>query len=274
MKSTAGTLLLYSALMMTSFFAASTGEAQNSQAPRRPEAGAPLYVFLLIGQSNMAGRAPIEKEDEAPLTGCYLFTDTGEWETAVNPLNRYSKYRKEIGMQQLNPGYTFARRLSSLQPDIKIGLVVSARGGTSINEWQPGCDLYEEAVSRARQAGKTGVLKAILWHQGETDCNDPDYLDKLKIVIQSLRADLGDSSLPFIAGQIRYDGNYPVNEMIASLPDEVPNTAYASSEGLTTLDDWHFDTRSMRILGERYADAVLPFLGNHRTDSNASKQAK
>ena len=36
-------------------------------------------IFLLIGQSNMAGRAAIEKEDEASIEGCELFNTSGEW---------------------------------------------------------------------------------------------------------------------------------------------------------------------------------------------------
>ena len=33
-----------------------------------------MDIYLLIGQSNMAGRAPIEAEDEGVLERCFLFT--------------------------------------------------------------------------------------------------------------------------------------------------------------------------------------------------------
>lgn len=216
-----------------------------------------LRIFLLIGQSNMAGRAPIEAEDTAPLPRCFLLTDTNEWEAAVNPLNRYSRYRKELSMQQLNPGYTFAKKLAPECPDITIGLVVSARGGTKIEEWQPGEDLYEEAVRRARIARESGVLAGILWHQGEGNCDDSGYLDKITRVIEGLRRDLEAPELPFIAGQIRMNSDWPVNAVIADLPNNISYTAYVSADGLTTFDDWHFDSESMRIFGERYADAYL-----------------
>ncbi|MCE5250542.1 sialate O-acetylesterase [bacterium] len=218
-----------------------------------------LYVFLLIGQSNMAGRAPIGDEDRAPIERCYLLNASDEWEIASNPLNRYSRYRKEMSMQKLNPGYTFAKKILRSDPSITVGLVVNARGGTSISQWSRGGLLYSEAVRRVKIAQKTGVLKGILWHQGEADCSDPLYLDKLKVLIGNFREDLGAPDLPFIAGQI--NGSWPVNDQIARLPREVPCTGFASSEGLNVLDDWHFDTPGMRIFGERYADAVLPFLG-------------
>ncbi len=253
------------ALFMTAFVAVSffAGVMSCFSAGRNEGEKSGLRIFLLIGQSNMAGRAPIEAEDTAPIPRCFLLNDTNEWEAAVNPLNRYSRYRKELGMQQLNPGYTFAKKLASECPDISIGLVVSARGGTKVEEWQPGEDLYEEAVRRARIARESGVLAGILWHQGEGNCDDTGYLEKIRRVIEGLRRDLEAPELPFIAGQIRMNDDWAVNAVIADLPNKIPHTAYVSAAGLTTFDDWHFDTVSMRILGERYADAFLAMTGRN-----------
>ena len=41
------------------------------------------------------------------------------------------------------------------------------------------------------------------------------------------------------------------------LPKKVPHTAFVSSEGLKAMDRWHFDAKSMKLLGERYADEML-----------------
>ena len=74
-----------------------------------------LHIYLLIGQSNMAGRAAISEKDTEPLENCYLLNTKNTWEVAKNPLNRYSTIRKGLGMQKLNPGFTFAKTLIEKQ---------------------------------------------------------------------------------------------------------------------------------------------------------------
>ena len=88
-----------------------------------------LHIYLLIGQSNMAGRAAFSEQDAGPLENCYLLDAKDSWEIAQNPLNRYSTIRKGLGMQKMNPGYTFAKTLLEKQSGISIGLVVNAKGG-------------------------------------------------------------------------------------------------------------------------------------------------
>lgn len=214
-----------------------------------------MDVYLLIGQSNMAGRAHLQKEDMGEMSGVYLLNAYDQWGVARNPLNRYSSIRKELGMQQLNPGYTFAESMLQADPSRHIGLVVNARGGTSIKQWAKGTEFYKEALRRAQAAQKTGVLKGILWHQGEQDAQDAQYLDKLKNLITDLRNDLDEPTLPFVAGQI--NDVELINEQIKKLPVAVPYTGFASSEGLHAMDRWHFDTESMKLLGKRYAEEML-----------------
>lgn len=216
---------------------------------------ADLDVYLLIGQSNMAGRAHLQKEDMGEIPGVYLFNAYDQWGVARNPLNRYSSIRKEFGMQQLNLGYTFAKSMRQADPSRHIGLVVNARGGTSIKQWAKGTEFYKEALRRAQAAQKTGVLKGILWHQGEQDAQDAQYLDKLRTLITDLRNDLGEPTLPFVAGQI--NNVELINKQIKKLPAAVPYTGFASSEGLHAMDRWHFDTESMKLLGKRYAEEML-----------------
>ncbi len=119
-------------------------------------------VFLLIGQSNMSGRAPIEKQDEAPIEGCELLNASGEWEPATNPLNRYSTIGKRLSMQKLGPGYGFAKRWRELHPDMTLGLVVNARGGTKIAAWARGTDYYNAAASASQDC--TGQRWPVGWH--------------------------------------------------------------------------------------------------------------
>ena len=135
-----------------------------------------LHIYLLIGQSNMAGRAPFTKEESGVVQRTYLLNGEDEWELAKNPFNRYSTIRKELGMQKLNPGYTFAKTMLATAKGISIGLVVNAKGGTSIKAWSAGSKFYMEALRRTKIARRTGVLKGILWHQGESDSGNPSSL--------------------------------------------------------------------------------------------------
>lgn len=214
-----------------------------------------LHVYLLIGQSNMAGRAKYSEGDSGVIDRAYLLDDKDKWEGAKNPFNRYSTIRKNLGMQKMNPGYSFAKFMTAAKRDVSLGLVVNAKGGTKIEQWAKGTKFYDEAIRRTKIAQQTGVLKGILWHQGESNAADTDYLDKLKTLIENLRADLGIADLPFVAGQV--NNVKLVNDQIARLPEVLKYTGFASSEGLKAMDRWHFDTKSMKLLGERYSKEML-----------------
>ena len=231
-----------------------------------------LDLYVCIGQSNMAGRATLTPEIMDTLQNVYLLNDKGRFEPAVNPLNRYSTIRKEMSMQRLGPAYSFAKEMF-LQTKRPVGLVVNARGGSSINSWLKGSKdgYYEEALSRIRTAMKQGgILKVIIWHQGEADCRYPEsykiYICKL---VEQLRADLNMPDLLFVAGEIsrwnwtgHTEGTIPFNKMLRSLEDSIPRFKVVSSEGLKPLideNDPHFDTDSQIILGERYAEKVLRY---------------
>ncbi|MDX1680123.1 MAG: sialate O-acetylesterase [Akkermansiaceae bacterium] len=227
-----------------------TGIALAQEPPSKKE---DFHVYLLIGQSNMAGRAPFNKEEAKPMNGVFLLNGEERWEVASNPLNRHSTIRKGLGMQKMNPGYSFA--LEMHKEGQAIGLVVNAKGGSKIEQWAADTKFYKEAVRRAREAQKTGTLKGVLWHQGESNHGRPaGYAERLAQLVENLRRDLGDEDLPFVAGQIVRPS--PINDEILELPKSVENTAVASSEGLKTYDRWHFDAESVRELGKRYAQAM------------------
>ena len=221
----------------------------------------PDMVFILIGQSNMAGRAPLLPQDEQALPNVFLLNGENAWEPAANPLNRYASNRKVLSMQRMGPGAGFVQRLRKEFPDRTIGLIVNARGGTSIEEWAKGKELYDNTLKRVRAAGELR-LAGVLWHQGEANSKDPQYTDKLIELVQTLRADLNAPELPFVAGQVAKDS--PVNDHIAQLPAKLPRSAFASAAGLSVFDGVHFDRESQLTLGERYAEAYLSIVGKNK----------
>ncbi len=223
-------------------------------------------VYLLIGQSNMAGRGTmLESDTVEAIPGVYLLNGQDKPTPARNPLNQYSTIRKNIKMQQICPGTAFSQTLAQ-HTDRDILLVVNAKGGTSLDEWMPGTNFYNEAVRRSKEAMKFGVLKGILWHQGCAD-SAPDktasYLERLSTMVASLRTDLGiTDEVPFIAGELAYwrRSSAAFNDMIHHIGQHIPNSSWVSAEGCTWLKDSidpHFSRDGQLLLGRRYAEKFI-----------------
>ncbi|MEN9908666.1 MAG: hypothetical protein RLZZ540_1815 [Bacteroidota bacterium] len=234
----------------------------------------PMEVYLLIGQSNMAGRGAIDAESEKTSENILMLDKTNNWIIAKDPLH-FDKSSAGVG-----PGLSFAQAMLEGQKKIKIGLIPCAWGGSPIKVWSPGAKYfenfpYDEAIARVKIAMQKGELKGILWHQGESD-NDAGrskvYLQKLKELIANLRRDLNAPNLPFIAGEIgRFNKENYINPIVNTLPNEVGNTAVVSSEDLVDGGDHlHFNAASARELGKRYAKAMSELL--KETSTKVSKK--
>ncbi len=212
----------------------------------------PTEVFLFIGQSNMAGRAEMTDQDAQPIPRVWLLNDKSAWEPARQPLNRYASDHKGVKFQRFNLGGPFAAMLTNADTDRSVGLIVNARGGTTIDQWLPGQDLYENTLKRI--STQEGIqLAGILWHQGESNRNDPEFGRKLKQLIKSLRKDLNQPDLPFIAGHI--SGDNLINAQMDNLTDSLPAFAVVPVDGLSLFDGIHYDRDSLITLGKGYATA-------------------
>ena len=224
-----------------------------------------IDVYLVIGQSNTAGRATIEAEDQAALEDVFLLNQSNEWEQAQNPLNAYSTIRKDLSMQGLGYAYTFAKKVQEYTGN-QLGLVVNARGGSSIFSWTKGDEdrYFEEAYDRLQAALSlpNTTFKGIIWHQGETNRNYQFYLSSLSNFINDWRDTLNMPEMPFIAGQLSQlrDDNETFNQNILTLPTLVAHTAVAETEDLNAPDLTHFDSEAQRELGRRYADKALSLI--------------
>ena len=248
------------------YFAGYTPEDKPDEEPP-VTTGSEYDVFLLIGQSNMAGRGTMTVADQEVFDpNVFLLNASGEPEGAKNPLNAYSTIRKDLSMQGINPGFSFSKKIAA-QTGRKILLVVNARGGTALYEWKPDSSkgYYNEAVKRTRQALKYGKLVGILWHQGESNSSNPaGYLESLKTIVDKLRNDLNAPDAPFIAGEIaQWQSNASkFNPVIQGIREVISNSDYVSSVGCTPWKDEsdpHFSRDGQILLGERYADKILEY---------------
>ena len=227
-------------------------------------------LYLLAGQSNMAGRGAVEAEDTVVNSRVWMLTKNNEWKLAKEPL-----HFDKPGITGVGPGLAFGKAMAA-DTSIIIGLIPCAVGGTSINFWNEGqydsitkTHPYDDAIRRTKQAMKDGILKGILWQQGESDSDSlrcKGYDEKLAAVVKRFRKDLGESNLLFVAGTIAefYVDSHPfakqINEVIEALPGKIKNAVVVQSSGLIHKGDkTHFDSASARELGRRYAEAVKRF---------------
>lgn len=234
-------------------------------------------VFLVIGQSNAAGRG--ELPNPLPeLNDVLVLNAAGKFEKATPALNIYSTVRDQSKTQGYNLGYTFGQAMHDNMGE-QIHLVVNARAGSSIDAWEIGAsqNYYGEAVSRTHAAlqelGAGAQLAGIIWHQGESNYARSTYIAQLTAIIDGFRTEFANPNLPFIAGELSYENKNYLNfnyDLISNLTSSVPYTEVVRAEGLTTVpaDDIHFNALSQKILGMRYAVKMLQMLGYNNINVN------
>lgn len=253
-------------------------------------------IYLLIGQSNAAGRADLVTGDEKPIEGVKIVRSIPYASCMVvdacQPLNQYSTVRRRASLQGYNFAGPFAAKLHK-ETGRPILLIVNARAATSLDSWLPTAErliysqesadepdmwgkavpqLYSEAVRITKQVisqtNINGELKGILWHQGcgnSSASQAPQYCDKLKTVVDGLREEFENPDLPFVAGQIcqEYKNASYFNPEIVKIGQVIENSYCATTEGLSSIgDNTHFNRESLIILGERYADIILTVVYN------------
>lgn len=237
----------------------------SSQESKTEKKDVGMDLFLLIGQSNMAGRGQLDSE-KIDLEGVYVINKNNEWVNAKDPIH-YDKAVAGTGLAA-----TFAIDVKN-KSERKIGLIPCAIGGTSIDLWAP--DIvdpvtkmmpYNQTVERAKKALQSGQLKGILWHQGESDSGNGRYVnygDRFDVLLKNLSEDLSFNldSIPVIVGELGPFFSSQARNKEAICIDSILhqkataiNIYCVSSQGLTHKgDSTHFDTPSLRELGKRYA---------------------
>lgn len=222
-----------------------------------------LKSFLMIGQSNMAGRGFLK---EVPLIYNHniKMLRNGNWQTMWEPIN-YDRPNAGIGLAS-----SFAAAWSLENPKNEIGLIPCADGGTSLDNWNVDGVLFKNAVFQAKLAQKTSKLQGILWHQGENDCqpmNANNYCEKFSTIIKTLREELEVPNIPLIIGGLgdfltqgaygeHFESYIIVNEELEKFAKNNPNCYFVTASGLNANPDGiHISAPSQRIFGIRYFES-------------------
>ena len=253
-----------------------------------------FHIYLAFGQSNMEGQGDIGSQDKsvderfqllwsADAGSCNQNASKGKWIKAVPPLAHCQGAK-------LGPADYFGRTMvEKTDSKIKVGIIVVAIAGCSIDlfdkdgyanyarsqqSWMTqrintyGGNPYGRMIEMAKKAQEEGVIKGIIFHQGETDAGNGQWPSKVKKVYDNIIKDLGlGSDIPFLAGEVLRSGSSSgANNNISKLPQQSKNFYVVSSEGFNqALGDGqnvHFTSQEYRDFGKRYAEKMIEVLGD------------
>jgi hypothetical protein len=226
-----------------------------------------VWVFLMAGQSNMAGRGLVEPTDTVPVQRLLSIDQNGRLVLAREPLHFY-----EPSLAGLDCGYAFGKTMLKHLPDsVSVLLIPTAVGGSSISQWlgdsvYRNVKLFSNFKEKVDVAKQYGTIKAVLWHQGESDANPrniPLYRQRLAQLVKRFRSVAGNDQLPVLLGEL---GQFStdkenwalLNEAIHAYAAEDKNAAVIATGDLKDKGDRiHFNSKGQRTMGERFANAFL-----------------
>jgi hypothetical protein len=231
--------------------------------PTEPQ-DAPLYVYVLMGQSKMMGTgSPVGYR--APDLGdrALVLRDNG-WETAREPLMPTG----------VGAGVSFAATMLAARPTVRIGLVHCVQSGAPIPHFLPGTPFYEACLARIARAARDGRIMGVLFAQGESDGlarpdSDPTHWQlHFERIVQTLRTDLTQPTLPVAFTQLgALDEGWlegAPRQTWASVQQQQARVSLSATVMVPTLDltlsdGLHFTTPGYVELGRRFGTALVPF---------------
>ncbi len=287
---------LKSVCFFVQFFIISIGFSQTSPDPN-------LHIYLCYGQSNMSGQGPYTDADNTVSSRFKVLRaanhsgqTVGELYPAAPPLGHSGS--------QMGPADFFGRKMvQELPNNITVAVANMSIGGQSIdlfdkatkesyinnarnnNEWwlpyldQYGGDVYNRIIETGNRAKQIGVIKGILFHQGEADYNRDDWASKVKKVYDDIIADLNLNSndVPILIGELlttQQGGDLGWrNGTVAQAANSISNGHLISAANCPGLVEpnytLHFTREGYQILGERYADKMLELLDYDNTNTTS-----
>ena len=227
-----------------------------------------VWVFILAGQSNMAGRGLVESEDTITTERVFAINQAGEIIPAREPLHWY-----EPKLTGLDCGLSFGKTLASHLPDsVSILILPTAVGGSSISQWigdstYRNVTLFSNFKEKVAVGKANGTIKGILWHQGESDSGSDELIDlyqeRLKTLFLKFRTEIGNDSLPILIGELgsfsANDANWQaINRKIRAYVASDPYAGLIPTRDFTHKGDFvHFNSEGQRTMGQRFAMKFL-----------------
>ncbi len=251
-----------------------------------------MNVFLLAGQSNLAGRPPGSEvgrpEGESAIQMDYVCSFARDVMSPHRsrgwvPLG-VSPEHEGIVCPHFGPEIGFGRGLISAGHREPMALIKHGRGATNLAEdWHPfaatGKLLYRDFIEQVRAAqarleatGESCEIQALIWCQGESDSTRREwaeaYEENLQRLFTWMRADLGCENLPVLlvlTGEGKANPAMADTELVRQAQRNVAagdsRVMLVEADDLTLLDHVHYDAPSQLKLGRRLADHYLRIAG-------------
>lgn len=245
-------------------------------------------VWLLAGQSNMEGCGRMDDGGAArPHPLIRAFSMRREWRQAADPLHlrmespdschndgaqhtrEQAENARRTAQRGVGAGVFFAREMLA-RSGVPQGLVCTAHGGTSMEQWNPvhkksgGASQYGSMLLSLRATGQP--CAGVLWYQGESDTAAPlaaVYTDRMKKLVAATRRDLHQPDLPWIIVQLARvfghrseTGWNSVQEQQRLLPAKIRNLATVAAIDLALDDPIHISATAFPRLAARLARAA------------------
>jgi len=242
-----------------------------------------MKVFLLAGQSNLAGRASGAEAGAPTGESAIRMDDVCSFASDVMAPHR-SKGWVPLGVSPAHEGIVgphfgpeigFGRGLVEAKPHEPWAFIKHGRGATNLAEdWHPeattGKQLYRDFIKQVRSAlarleatGESGEIEALIWCQGESDSTRCEwaevYEQNLRRLFAATRADLNCATMPILLvltgdGKADAESVRQAQRNVASTDSRV---TLVDADDLTLLDHVHYDAPSQLKLGHRLAGTYL-----------------
>ena len=217
--------------------------------------------FLMIGQSNMAGRGDFGEVPEIVNDKCFMLR-MGRWQFMSEPINP-DRYIFGGGFHSgISLAASFANEYAG-HFNRQVGLIPCADGGTTVTQWQPGSILFDHCVMQAKLAMRSSELRGILWHQGESDCDSDEnlemYEERVRRVLCGIREQLGMSQEQ-LAEKMGYSSRSSINKIEKGRPCSqkiIARLAEALNVSIPYLMGWEEKQAEAQKKGSTIADAAL-----------------
>jgi hypothetical protein len=229
-----------------------------------------LHVFMLMGQSNMAGvakREPSDMNTDERLKvwgGCGQ--TAGQWNTANPPLSDCPGEKGWNLSDSVDPGIWFGKTLLEALPEgDTIGLVGTAESGESINTFITGGSHHQMILNKIAGAKATPNARfaGVIFHQGESDNGQATWPGKVVQLYNEVKQAWGvNYDVPFILGELPAGGCCSLhNTRVHEAADQLPDGYWIPQTGTAVMDEYHFDHDSVVLMGTRYGEQMIEALG-------------
>lgn len=230
------------------------------------------HIYLLLGQSNMAGDSGHDSQDQVNHPRVQMLGFNNQSGTSFNVWHNFNLAPMHHEGTGVSPGNTFGRCMADANPNVTIRLVPLAIPGAPIelfqkgvprpgnfflppdNNWSGGYAWMQNRINAALN-NSNGVIKGILFLQGESNASQSDWPEKAAGVINDLKSDYNTGNIPVLIGELRSDTFASHNaQQIPEMRNRINNAHIISSAGLTPAnDDFHFSRQAYRDYGYRFA---------------------